>query len=126
MITVLHYYSLPVPIVMLSIPVTPPLIIKEFDSTLAMQVYSPDWFLPNDLTTAVLVYVVAFSITELVTGMIATPAGPDTRAVTVTGTSTSGLKSTVQVRVTADPTGRMGLTGVLLLDLALEENDINP
>jgi hypothetical protein len=47
------------------------------NSTLAMQVYSPDWFLPNGLTVAVLVYLVVFSITEVVTGVIITPAGPD-------------------------------------------------
>ena len=103
--------------VILSIPVTPvPPIIKAFavtNSTLTMQLYSPDWVLPNGLTVAVLVYLVVFSITELLTGVIITPAGPDIWAVTFTGTSTNGLKSTVQIRVTVDPTGRMGLAGVL-------------
>ena len=65
----------------LSIPVTPvPLIMKEFAVTyvtLAVQVYSPEWSLPNGPTVAVLVYLVVLSITELVTGVIDTPIGPD-------------------------------------------------
>lgn len=40
-------------------------------------------------------------------------AGPLHTVFTVTGISTAGLNSTVQVRVTADPIGRMGL-GILL------------
>ena len=113
-------YSLPVPIVMLSIPVTPvPPIMKGFaviNPTLALQVYSPDWILPNELTMDVLVYLVVFTITELVREVIITPTGPDIWwTVTFTGTSTNGLKSTVQVRVTVDPTGRMGLAGLLVI-----------
>ena len=42
------------------------------------------------------------------------PAGSISRTFTVTGTSTAGLNSTVQVKVTSDPTGRMGLTGLLV------------
>ena len=34
---------------------------------------------------------------------------------TVTGTFTVGLNSTVQVRVTSDPIGRMGVTGLLVM-----------
>ena len=73
--------NLPVPTVILSIPATPvPPIMKEFavtNSTVVMQVYSPDWFLPNGLTVAVLVYLVSLSITELATGRIVTPIGAD-------------------------------------------------
>ena len=71
-------HILPVPTVILSIPVTP--VMKEFavtNSTLAMQVYSPDSSLPNRLTVVVLVYLVVLSITELVTGRITTPMGAD-------------------------------------------------
>jgi hypothetical protein len=103
----------------LSIPVTPvPPIMKGFavtNSTFAVQVYSPDWVLPNELTVAVLVYLVVFSITESVTRVIVTPIGPVNSAVTVTGTSTDRLKSTVQVRVTVALRGRIGLAGVLVI-----------
>lgn len=37
---------------------------------------------------------------------------------TVTGTLTAGLNTTVQFRVTADPTGRIGLS--LLLDMTID------
>jgi hypothetical protein len=63
----------------------------------------------------VLVYLVVFSITELVTGVIVTPAGPDSREFTVSGTSTNELNSTEQVRVTLEPIGRMGLIGLLVV-----------
>ena len=46
--------------------------------------------------------------------VILNPAGPVHTVVTVTGMSTAGFNSTVQVRVTADPTGRIGLTGELV------------
>lgn len=42
-------------------------------------------------------------------------AGPVHAVFTVTGISTNGLNSTVQVRVTADPIGRTGLE--MLLDI---------
>ena len=38
------------------------------------------------------------------------PAGPAHTVFTVTGTSTTGLNSTVQVRVTLDPIGIMGVS----------------
>ena len=41
------------------------------------------------------------------------PSGGVTAVLTVTGTSTAGLNSTAQVRVTSDPKGGMGL-GMLL------------
>ena len=41
--------------------------------------------------------------------VVINPAGPVHIVFTVTGTSTDGLNSTVQVRVTSDPTGRTGL-----------------
>jgi hypothetical protein len=63
----------------------------------------------------VLVYLVVFSITELVTGVIVTPTGPDSRAFTVSGTSTNGLNSTEQVRVILEPIRRMGLIGLLVI-----------
>ena len=48
--------------------------------------------------------------------VVINPAGPVHTVFTVTGISTAGLNSTVQVRVTADPIGRMGLG--MLLDIA--------
>ena len=45
--------------------------------------------------------------------VVVNPSGPVHTVFTVTGTSTAGLNSTVHVKVTSDPTGRMGL--VLLL-----------
>ena len=47
--------------------------------------------------------------------VVINPAGPVHTVFTVTGRSTAGLKSTVQVRVTVDPTGRIGLTGTLVI-----------
>ena len=41
------------------------------------------------------------------------PSGLVNTVLTVTGTSTAGLNSTAQVRVTSDPNGGMGL-GMLL------------
>ena len=46
--------------------------------------------------------------------VVINPAGPVHTVVTVTGISTAGLNSTVQVIVTADPTGRTGLSGALV------------
>ena len=46
--------------------------------------------------------------------VVVNPLGPLYSVFTVTGTSTTGLNSTVHVRVTADPIGRMGLTGSLV------------
>ena len=63
---------------------------------------------------AVLVYLVRFSILIGVVGESVAPSGPVHTVLTVTGTSTAGLNSTVQVRVISDPTGRMGLTGSLV------------
>ena len=58
-------------------------------------------------------YLVRLFITGVV-GESVTLSGPVHTVFTVTGTSTAGLNSTVQVRVTSDPTGRMGLTGLLV------------
>ena len=41
--------------------------------------------------------------------VVINPFGPVHTVFRVTGTSTAGLNSTVQVKVTADPTGRTGL-----------------
>ena len=57
---------------------------------------------------AVLVYLVRLSITRVVGGSVA-PSGPVHTILKVTGTSTAGLNSTVQVRMTYDPRARMGL-----------------
>ena len=57
---------------------------------------------------AVLVYLVWLTITGSV-GESVTPSGPVHTVFTVTGTSTAGSKSTVQVRVTADPTAMVPL-----------------
>ena len=62
---------------------------------------------------AVLVYLVRLSITGVV-GESVTPFGPVHAVLTFTGTFTAGLNSTVQVRVISDPTGRMGLTRLLM------------
>ena len=43
------------------------------------------------------------------------PAGSLKLIFTFTGTSTAGLNTTVQVTITSDPTGRMGL-GLLLVN----------
>ena len=43
------------------------------------------------------------------------PAGSVHIVVTVTGTSTNVFNSTVQARVTSDATGRIGLTGILVM-----------
>ena len=57
---------------------------------------------------SVLVYLVRFTTTGSV-GESVTPAGPVHSVVTVTGTSTAGLSTTVQVRVTSDPTAMVPL-----------------
>ena len=49
--------------------------------------------------------------------VIITPPGPVHTVFTVTGTSTNGLNSTVQVRVMVESTGRTGL-GELLVTMA--------
>ena len=51
---------------------------------------------------AMMVYLVRLSITELV-GVTVVPTGAVHSVVTVTGTSTAGLNSTVQVRLGEDP-----------------------
>ena len=61
---------------------------------------------------AVLVYLVRLSITGVVEESV-TPSGPVHTMFTVAGTSTAGLNSTVQVRVTSDPISCMGITGLL-------------
>ena len=57
-----------------------------------------------------LVYLVGFSILKIVKENV-TPVGPVHTMFTVTGTSTAGLNSTVQVRVMLEP-----MTFVVLLD----------
>ena len=49
---------------------------------------------------------------------IVNPVGLVNTVLTVTGTSTAGLNSTAQVRVTSNPKGGMGLG--MLLDSAIE------
>ena len=63
---------------------------------------------------AVLVYMFVLSMTAL-SGDNITPAGPVHSVFTVTGTSTAGVSSTVQVRVIVDPTGRTGLGELLVI-----------
>ena len=43
------------------------------------------------------------------------PSGVVHTVFTVTGTFIAGLNMTVQVRVTSDPTGQMGLDGLLVI-----------
>ena len=52
-------------------------------------------------------------ITDCAVAVVINPAGPVHTVVTVTETSTAGLNITVQVRVTADSTGRIGEAGIL-------------
>ena len=57
---------------------------------------------------------VVLPITGCAVLVVINPFGPVHTVLTVTRTSTAGLNSTVQVRVTSDPTGRIGLTGSLV------------
>ena len=68
----------------------------------AVQLYTPELFLPNDLTVMVLVSILLLPVACL---DIPNPAGPEHTVFTVTGTSTAALNSTLQLRVTSDPTG---------------------
>ena len=54
-------------------------------------------------------------ITGCAVVVVINPAGPVHTVVTVTGTSTAGSKSTAQLRLTSDPTGRMGEAGNLVI-----------
>ena len=47
--------------------------------------------------------------------VVLNPAGPVHTVFTATGASTDELNSTVQVRVTSDPIGQVGLTGSLVI-----------
>ena len=47
--------------------------------------------------------------------VVLNPAGPVHTVFTVTGTSTAGLNSTVQVRVTLDPIGKTGLSEFVVI-----------
>ena len=47
--------------------------------------------------------------------VVLNPAGPVHTMFTVTGTSTAGLNSTVQVRVTLDPIGKTGLSEFVVI-----------
>ena len=67
---------------------------------------------------AVLVYLIRFIISGSLVESI-TPSGPVHTVLTVTGTSTAGLNTTVQVRVTSDPTGRIGEAGILVIFIEL-------
>ena len=58
---------------------------------------------------------VVFPIASCAVLVVLNPSGPVHTVFTVTGTSTAGLNSTVQFRVTLDPTGQMGLTGSLVM-----------
>ena len=80
----------------------------------AVQLYTPELFLPNDLTLGVYASIILLPGTDCVLLDSLKPAGPDHTVLTVNGTSTAALNSTLQVRVTSDPTGRMGLTELLV------------
>ena len=47
--------------------------------------------------------------------VVINPAGPIHTVVTVTGTYTAGLIITVQVRVTSEGAGQIGLAGLLVI-----------
>ena len=53
-------------------------------------------------------------MTGCVVLVVINPAGPVHSVTTVTGISTTGHNSTAQVTLTADPTGRIGLSGTLV------------
>ena len=63
----------------------------------------------------VLVYVVVFPTTGCAVLVALKPSGPLHTVFTVTGTSTNGLNSTVQVKKMEDPTGRTGLGTSLVI-----------
>ena len=77
--------------------------------------YCPDCSLPNEWTIAVLVWVVLLPITGCAVLVVINPAGPVHTVFTITETSTDGLNSTTQVRVTIDPIGRIGLALLLVI-----------
>ena len=54
-------------------------------------------------------------ITGCAVVVVINPAGVVHTVVTVTETFTAGLNITVQVRVTSDPTGRIGEAGTLVI-----------
>ena len=59
---------------------------------------------------------VVFPITGCAVLVVINPAGPVTTVFSVSDIPSTGLNSTMQVRVTLDPTGRMGLTWSLETD----------
>ena len=58
---------------------------------------------------------VLLPITVCAVVVVINPAGPVHTVVTVTGTSTAGLNITVQVRVTSEGAGQIGLAGLLVM-----------
>ena len=80
------------------------------DAKYAPQVYIPELLLLNEL----IMNVVMLPITGCAVPVVTNPSGLVNAVFTVTGTSTAGLNSTAQVRVTSDPKGGIGLA--MLLD----------
>ena len=58
---------------------------------------------------------VVLPITGSAMTVVINPAGPVHTVVTVTGTSTAGLNITLQVRITSEETGQIGLAGLLVM-----------
>ena len=84
---------------------------EDVELTVAVQLQLPDCSLPNELTNTVLVYLVGLLITGVLSESV-TLSGPVNTVFTITAPSmaTAGLSSTVQVRVTSDPAGWMGVS----------------
>ena len=97
------------PTVILDVPLCDALSLRNDDVVVAVasQVYIPDSSLPNESTTMVLVKLIMLFITGCAVLVIINPEGPVHSVTTVTGIFTTGLSSTMQDIVTADPTGRM-------------------
>ena len=81
----------------------------------AVQLYIPEWSSTNELIKASLLACVDPRATGTVE-FSDSPDGPLKEIVTLIGMSTAELTSTEEVRVTADPIGRMGF-GLLLVTI---------
>ena len=62
---------------------------------------------------------VLYPIPDRAMSVIIRSSGPVHVVFTFTGTSTAGLNSTMQVRVTSDPSGQIGLTGSLVITMEI-------
>ena len=93
---------------------------KSCKLAVAVQEYSPDSSLPNEWITTIILILnfVWVLISDCVLFIVMNPDGPVHSAFTVTDSEafTTNLgNSTIQVRLTSDPIGQMGLTGSLVI-----------